>query len=267
MVNAEAYAERGSPQVFQRGPVPAQMRVSYAAPVIDHPFRLVRELLYPERCVVCGRFGDVLCVGCREGLAVEQAQARCPNCSARWNGAGNCPRCFAWDALDGATAPHEMSGAPRRIIHSLKYGYVERLATVIAQDIARQADGSGFDVAFPVPLHRSRRRRRGFNQAELILGALGWPTLPGELSRTRNTETQVGKTARDRLRNVGGAFAYTGPSLAGLTVALVDDVVTTGATVNECARVLKDHGARRVVAFAFARASVELAHSDLPIRD
>lgn len=140
-------------------------------------------------------------------------------------------------------------------MHGLKYRGVRPLATRMAEGMASLRESTSFDVAVPVPLHRSRSRQRGFNQSELILERLGWERPEGRLRRTRNTGHQVGKHQAERRSNVAGAFAYEGPSLAGLTVALVDDVVTTGATVNECARVLRDYGARRVFAFAYARAS------------
>lgn len=188
-----------------------------------------------------------------------RAGARCPNCSARWEGEGNCPRCYHWDALDGGVAAVDMDGAARRAIHGLKYRGFRMLAPAMASRMAPLSDARPFDVAFAVPLHRSRTRRRGFNQADLLLHLLGWPAPQGSLRRVRKTATQVGLRLGERRSNVAGAFAYDGPSLAGITVAVVDDVITTGATANECARVLRDHGAKSVVAVAFARANYEAA--------
>ena len=171
----------------------------------------------------------------------------------------------------------------REMIHGLKYNYIESLAALLAEDIAlllkqdvadstdkkvpASAVGAGLLPAFAVPLHPSRLKQRGFNQAELILDATGWARGEGHLRRIRKTESQVGKRARDRVRNVGGAFAYDGPSLKGVTVVLIDDVITTGATANECARTLKDHGAQSVWGVAFARASHDPAKPGSPIAD
>jgi ComF family protein len=180
---------------------------------------------------------------------------RCPNCAAAWEGTHNCPRCLHWDALDGALAAFEMGGPARAEVHALKYGRATALVPLLAADLSELPALRPFDVCFPVPLHRSRWRSRGFNQAELILAATGWPRAEGRLERRRKTRTQVGLELHERKANVAGAFAYSGPRLEGRRLALIDDVITTGATANECARVLKDHGARQVVAFAFARAS------------
>ncbi len=215
------------------------------------------DLLYPERCVNCGRFGATLCKRCEALLEPATGSGRCPNCASRWDQPDNCPRCFGWASLDGVRAAFEMDGAARKIVHALKYRGVRSLAGRMAGAMEPLRESTPFDVALPVPLHRSRERHRGFNQAELILEELGWACAEGRLRRIRNTPHQVGRHQAERRSNVAGAFAYEGPSLAGLTVAVVDDVVTTGATVSECARVLRDHGARRIFAIAYARASFD----------
>lgn len=123
---------------------------------------------------------------------------------------------------------------------------------------------AGIDVAVPVPLHRSRQRERGFNQAELLARRLPLP-VANMLVRTRATVSQIDLPAEKRQRNVRGAFAlkggqsnffpFLGKSLTvPLSVLLVDDVATTGATLNECARVLLEAGAREVRALTAARA-------------
>jgi ComF family protein len=148
-----------------------------------------------------------------------------------------------------------MSGPARAAVHGLKYRYQRGFAAVMAAEMAVLAEREPFDSAYAVPLHRLRQRTRGFNQSTLLLRELGWDQGPGKLARVRRTGRQVGLGLRDRRRNVAGAFRYTGPDLQGKRIALVDDVVTTGATARECAAVLKDHGAGRVVVLAFARAS------------
>jgi len=107
----------------------------------------------------------------------------------------------------------------------------------------------------PVPLHPSRRRHRGFNQASDLARHIGLP-VSHALRRTRDTATQTGLSAARRHRNVGNAFAPTGAArqVAGLTVVLIDDVSTTGATLDACARALKDAGVKEVRAVTAARA-------------
>jgi ComF family protein len=215
------------------------------------------DLLYPRRCVGCGRFGEVLCRPCEAGLTPAFGAGRCPNCAAAWDGEVNCPRCYHWDALDGGFAAFEMEGVARRVVHAVKYRRTRLLVPPMASAVAALDLGQKIEAAFAVPLHPSRLRWRGFNQADLLLRGLAWGTTSGRLLRVRKTETQVGSGLAQRRANVGGAFAYHGPRLDGLAVAVVDDVITTGATVNECARVLRDHGARSVYAVAYARASHE----------
>jgi ComF family protein len=119
-----------------------------------------------------------------------------------------------------------------------------------------------FDAIVPVPLHKSRLQQRGFNQALLLgktLGKIhGKKVLPSILQRIRNTIPQVELDHRQRVKNVRGAFAVKNPQeIMDKRLLLVDDVLTTGATVNECARVLKKYGAREVLVLTLARAGVE----------
>lgn len=152
-------------------------------------------------------------------------------------------------------AAFEMDGTARRLVHALKYQYVRSLAPLMAAHLTSLAIDLQVGAAFAVPLHPSRQRERGFNQAELLLRESGLPQAPGKLRRSRRTDRQVGMHLGERRSNVSGAFAYDGPRVDGLSVAIVDDVVTTGATVNECALVLREQGATSVYAVAFARAS------------
>ena len=112
----------------------------------------------------------------------------------------------------------------------------------------------GASCVVPVPLHPSRRRERGFNQAADLAGHLGLPLVTA-LRRIRFTSTQTGLPAAQRHRNVRDAFALTraGHTLAGATLVLVDDVSTTGATLEACARVLKQAGVVEVRALTAAR--------------
>lgn len=159
-----------------------------------------------------------------------------------------------------------MAGPARRLVHGLKYRYFRALAPVMGRLLTQALPGLAFDACFPVPLHRSRMLERGFNQSELLLRETPLPSRSSGLVRVRRTQRQVGQRLNERRSNVAGAFAYSGPSLAGLRVAVLDDVVTTGATAQECALVLRDAGAREVWVVAFARASYEPMSPD-PIDD
>jgi len=143
------------------------------------------------------------------------------------------------------------------VIHALKYDGRRSLARPVAAMMrsrgADMIDCAG--CAVPVPLHISRRRQRGFNQANDLARHLGLPIVDA-LTRTRATATQTGLPAARRRRNVRDAFAPTrvAYSLAGLTVVLIDDVSTTGATLDACARALKQAGVKEVRALTAARA-------------
>ena len=152
-----------------------------------------------------------------------------------------------------------MEGVTRKLVHALKYGRVRAVAPLMSAEMATLRTAAPFDLAIPVPLHRSSFRRRGFNQSDELLKGLDWPSESAWLHRVRRTGSQVLQAdAAARRTNVAGAFTYSGPPLDGKVVAVVDDVITTGATVNECAIVLRAHGARSVVAVAYARASPRL---------
>lgn len=216
------------------------------------------DVLYPPRCVGCGAFDEWLCRSCDESMTPTSEGERCGNCSGRWSGALNCPRCFHCDSLERLVGVYDMDGVTRQLVHGLKYRGVMDLAETMAGRMRFLQARHDFDVALSVPLHPSRQKRRGFNQAEEIVRRLGWPVVVGgSLVRRRKTDTQVGMHARERRNNVSGAFEWRGASLRGQRVAIVDDVITTGATVNECASVLREHGARSVFALAFARASYD----------
>jgi ComF family protein len=177
-----------------------------------------------------------------------------------------CPRCRRVESyVDCARAIGSFDGALRGIIHALKYegrrSVAKRLAGMMRVRGAEILDGAAW--AIPVPLHPSRRRQRGFNQAADLARNLGLPVRRA-LYRTRATSMQTGLSAAERRRNVRDAFALRdtwlgrrgpGERLAGSVVVLVDDVSTTGATLEACARVLKETaGVREVRALTAARA-------------
>ncbi|MBI5472840.1 MAG: ComF family protein [Ignavibacteriae bacterium] len=162
-----------------------------------------------------------------------------------------------------ASAFHfEKDGVLQNLIHQLKYREMTRVGTelgrLIGESLREMLGGVAFDAIVPIPLHPARERERGYNQSEIICRAvsrdIGVPTR-SLLKRIRHTKTQTKLDSRQRKENVAGAFALRrrfARLVDGKMVLLVDDIITTGATVDECARVLKRHGADRVFAASVA---------------
>jgi len=205
-------------------------------PVCDQCWDSIRPLTPP----LCDRCGDPL----PAWRSISIPLALCPRCRR------------AGRFVDRARAIGSYDGALRAIVHAMKYEGRRSLARPLAALMRRRGadmlDGAACVV--PVPLHRSRRRQRGFNQAVDLARHLGLPVIPA-LHRIRATASQTGLPAAQRHRNVRDAFRLTraGRLLPGATVVLVDDVSTTGATLEACARALKEIGVVEVRALTAAR--------------
>ena len=165
-------------------------------------------------------------------------------------------RSASHSTFDFARSALLFSATLREIIHHLKYSDRVSLANplggILKECLEREDFKGGLIV--PVPLHRSRERTRGFNQAELIAAQLGLPVNTGLIRRRKNTPSQTGLTRNERRRNLAGAFEVRGP--VNGDIILVDDVYTTGSTMNEIARTLKRAGAERVEVLTVARVAV-----------
>ena len=221
--------------------------------------------LYPPRCLLCGAAGDGgrdLCAGCHRALAHNRHA--CPVCALPLPAeapagslCGQCQhrpphfdRCHAALGYDRLTA---------RLIGQLKFhrrlSHARLLAQLLLDRLRRQAPERP-GLILPVPLHPSRLRERGYNQAleiaRPIARQFALPLRPGLCRRVRITPAQAGLDQRERRRNLREAFQVDG-EVDGLHIALLDDVVTTGSTVNELSRTLKRAGARRVDVWAVAR--------------
>jgi len=205
-------------------------------PVCDACWQSIRPLTPP----LCDRCGDPLPTWRALGVPL----ARCPRCRRGRR------------AVDRGRAIGAYDGALRAIVHALKYEGRRSLARPLGA-LMRQRGAdllAGAACAIPVPLHAARRRQRGFNQAADLARQVGLPVVAA-LRRRRATESQIGLPAARRHRNVRDAFAVTRHALAlvGSIVVLIDDVSTTGATLDACARVLKENGVGEVRALTAAR--------------
>jgi ComF family protein len=223
----------------------------------------LRWLALPPACRACGDLLEPL-AGPRPGFPYL-----CPACHAAlpWRSESFAP--LSGGPLDGMWAAWRYEDPVRRWIWALKYGRRDGWAVCLGALTARlgaaPAPGPTWDVIAPVPLHRRRLRERGFNQSLLLAhhwragrAAAGLPVpklAAGALARTRHTRPQMELGASERQANVAGAFTLAGQGgVRGARVLLVDDVMTTGATLNECARALKAGGAASVDALVLAKA-------------
>lgn len=237
----------------------------FAAPgVLGRAGRAMLDLLLPPRCPGCGAVtasADAFCADCFgqvRWLGVDQC-VRCGEAEANRRPA--CARCREpAPALAGARAAAAYAGPARAVALRFKHGDATALARPMAARMARVAgDWLRADALLvPVPLHRWRLWRRGYNQAALLAQALaracGATAALDALARPRATALSAGMSRAERAANVAGAISCPGPAaVAGRRVVLVDDVIASGATLAECARVLADAGAQQVTALAFAR--------------
>lgn len=221
------------------------------------------DLLFPKFCLSCGAEGAFLCASCKEAIAIRGAS--CLVCGKRDILGKTCLSCRRKTAVRRFFTPFSYKNTVMRdLLHAYKYHRVRELAGPLAGFLAEAMLRADFrakeKMAFiPIPLHPRRMARRGFNQAELLALELsekfGVPVLTEVLIRVRHTATQI-ELADDyeRRANVAGAFRVVNPAaIAKKIVILVDDVITSGATLNEAAGVMKKAGAKSIWAAAVAR--------------
>jgi ComF family protein len=218
--------------------------------------------LFAQDCLLCGQGdeGEILCRRCAEDLP-RLSSPRCPRCALPTALGEPCGRCLAHPPHYDRTFAAFSYGFPLdKLIQSFKYGHRLALAAYLGRELARLASSSAgewaADLIVPLPLHPIRLRERGFNQAlELarpVAAALGLSLDPHACARIRYTPAQAGLPWKKRVENIRHAF-HCAHALTGRRILLIDDVMTTGASLDECARTLKRHGAAEVSLLVVAR--------------
>ena len=218
------------------------------------------DLLFPQHCVGCGKEGEFLCYSCRQSLP-RITPPLCPRCGRPQPSGILCPSCVSWSAkIDGIRSPFRFDGAMREAIHQLKYRNLRALAVPLAKLLHDYliTDPMPAEVLVPVPLHQKRLRERGYNQSSLLARQLGkladLPIVDDCLIRQRHATPQARTaTVEERQSNVTDAFACRDHRLRDKQVLLIDDVSTSGATLDACAAALKASGATSVWGLVMAR--------------
>jgi ComF family protein len=232
--------------------------------MVNNWLDIIQQLLFPPTCILCGSRGQAgrdLCSPCLEQLPINACCCpRCANPLAAADADRLCGRCIAHPpAFDKVHAPFLYQEGMRHLITGLKFGSRHAHARLLGQLLAEQIsrDVKMPDCLMPVPLHRTRYRQRGFNQAieiaRLIASETGIPLDLTSCRRRRDTPHQAGLTSKQRRRNIKNAFELARP-LPYRHVAILDDVMTTGSTAHEIALLLKRHGVERVDVWVCARA-------------
>jgi ComF family protein len=233
--------------------------------------RFFADLFFPPLCHSCRTFipnaGRIHICGDCFSTTRSLGSPFCTVCGVPFRTEGGldhiCGDCLSKPpAFAAARAAVVYEGAVKELIHRLKYdGRIQArrpLGLLLAERLAGFVHDAAPDLIMPVPLHLKRLRQRGFNQA-VLLGELaskewGVPMARRVIRRIRWTEPQITLASRDRMANVRGAFAVADPAVVrGKKILLVDDVMTTGSTVSECARMLKKGGAAEVFVAVVAR--------------
>ncbi|HEX5479033.1 MAG TPA: ComF family protein [Dehalococcoidia bacterium] len=227
--------------------------------IVTKATRVAAGLLFPAQCALCGRMGDMLCAACADALP-RAVHPRCHRCWLPQRYAKLCRHCAEHaPAFSELRAAYVMEDGARRLAHELKYEGMTALAEPMARRMLGELAPGDADLVVPVPLHRSRERARGYNQAAMLARQVarvtGIDADERAARRVRDTAPLVKTMHRaERLAIMAGAFEARRERVEGRRILLVDDVATTGATLDSCARALRAAGARDVRALTWARA-------------
>ena len=231
-------------QTVQPMDAPAKRKTQPIPNTLRHWGTKLIEIIYPPRCVTCGKVDTHFCTDCRQAFITLPKQTHLTH----------------FDELD-VVAGSDHSEMIQQMIHALKYEDARFVSRWLAPRMAHSVLQTDWEPTciVPVPLSQQRYDERGYNQAELLSEDLAihlqLAHRPGALQRWRHTQTQVGLDTAERQENVAGAFDVPNPHMVnGECVLLVDDVLTTGATMRACADALRTAGAAQVVGVSVSAA-------------
>jgi ComF family protein len=218
------------------------------------------DSFFPRRCVGCGKVGGFLCPECL-GKLPRLLPPLCPHCGRPQASGIVCPDCRRRQAeIDGIRSPFRFDEVIRKAIHELKYRNLKAISPCLAELLADYLRSNPLpgETLVCVPLHPRRLRERGYNQSGLLARELGGridlPVIEDCLIRVKQAQPQVRAVdVEERRRNVADAFICRDEKVSGKQIILIDDVCTSGATLESCAAALKNKGATSVWGLTLAR--------------
>lgn len=214
---------------------------------------LFKDFFFPKTCTICSRPNRLICTSCIKKL--ERAHLKCLKCGKKNPYGCYCKDCAHDKKPQQVFALFKYDGLAKELIHEMKYKDCHELASVLGQYLAKnfKTNLTGYTVTF-VPVHKSKQRYRGYNQAQIIARAFACElNLDCQecLVRFRRTDSQVDKEShQERRKNIKNSIEAKKKNPE--RIVLVDDVVTSGATVEECARVLYKSGTKNIIAVSLA---------------
>ena len=237
------------------------VQTSQDAPIsiIYGKFWEVLDWIYPPDCIVCHKCGYRICPECLSNF--RQIQTGCEICGITLAKPGICKHCQdKRPTYDHLRSLFEYKDVVREAIHQVKFhndlGLAEKLAEIMSQYLLRL--NWQLDLIVPMPLNERRQYQRGYNQSALLALPIALKTrtkyAPYAIERIKDTKSQVGLSASERWENVADAFSVNSRTIQGKNLLIVDDVVTTGATMNAIAAAVKKGGAKKIFCLSFARA-------------
>lgn len=228
------------------------------------------DWLFPPICGGCNKSGYRWCEKCQQDTQ-KIDRPICEICGRPLTTIGICPECIAQRPAYTALRSWGIYGGPlRNAILRLKYGRDMGIAEALSKHIIELYNGFQWNInlVVPVPLSTTRRKKRGYNQAGLLAmplaQAIGRTYRPAALKRIRETQSQVHLGAQERRRNVQNAFQAIPAIVSGMNVLIIDDVTTTGSTIDACAHALTRAGASAVFGITLARAVLQADVDDQP---
>lgn len=220
---------------------------------------LIYDLLFPKRCIKCKKPGEFICFGCFSKIEKIKTYT-CQKCGKITKNGSYCNSCRNGVDLTGVMVACDYNiGPTKELIHHLKYSGFLDLSEVLGELLVERIKNSKNKkfIVVPVPMHRKKELERGFNQSELLARYLSKKMgLKGGLAleKIKSTEAQMRLKRKDRLKNLNKVFECVDRELVkGQQILLIDDVMTTGTTLNECAKALKKAGARQVWGLVVAK--------------